>query len=104
MVTPALAFTALIDTWGLIYDNKDASFTDLPLVVDTRVATDLPHNCAICARQGEVEMQVHGRIMRKVGAVSGVAIHGSTFHMDFAPVRAEQGPFENCAAHWRVFW
>jgi hypothetical protein len=104
LVTPALTFTALIDTWGLMYDNKDASFTDLPLAVDTRVATDPPHNCAICARQGEVEMQVHGRIMRKAGAISGVAIHGSTFHVGLCACACRARPLENCAAHWRVFW
>ena len=76
-----------------MYDKKDASFTDLPLPVDAHAAADPPHNCAICARRGEEEMRAHGRIMRKAGAVTGVAVHGSTFHVgDFALVRAEQGP------------
>ena len=76
-----------------MYDKKDASFTDLPLPVDAHAAADPPHNCAICARRGEEEMRTHGRIMRKAGAVTGVAVHGSTFHVgDFALVRAEQGP------------
>ncbi|KAH9973348.1 S-adenosyl-L-methionine-dependent methyltransferase [Lactifluus volemus] len=76
-----------------MFDKKDASFTDPPPLSDSYAAVDPPHNCALCARREEEETQARGRIIRKAGVVSGVAIHGATFHVgDFALVRAEQGP------------
>jgi DNA (cytosine-5)-methyltransferase 1 len=91
--TSPLTFTVLIGMLRFIFDKKDASFTDPPPPNDSYAAADPPHNCAICARREEEETQARGRIVRKAGVVSGVAIHGATFHVgDFALVRAEQGP------------
>jgi len=76
-----------------LYDKKDASFMDLLSPAYTHLALDPPHNCSVCARREEEEIQAHGRIVRVAGAVSGVSIYGSTFHVgDFALLRAEQGP------------
>lgn len=83
----------LIGMLRFMFDKKDASFTDPPPPNVSYATADPPDNCAICACREEEEMQARGRIVRKAGLVSGVAIHGSTFHMgDFALVRAEQGP------------
>ena len=72
------------------YDKTDASFTE-PLPAPP--ATDPPHNCAVCARREEEQIEAHGRIVRRDGGVVGVAVHGTTFHIgDFALVRAEAGP------------
>jgi hypothetical protein len=76
-----------------LYDKKDASFVDLPPPVDADAASDPPHNCVICAQREEEEMQAQGLIIRRMGAVTGVAIHGATFHAgDFVLLRAEEGP------------
>jgi len=73
-----------------LYDKKDASFLDLPPPVDPHAASDPPHNCTVCAQR---EIQAEGRIIRRTGSVTGVAIHGTTFHAgDFVLLRAEQGP------------
>ena len=66
---------------------------DLPSTVDAHAASEPPHNCPICARHEEEEIQTRGRFIRKAGATIGVAVHGATFHVaDFAFLRAEQGP------------
>jgi DNA (cytosine-5)-methyltransferase 1 len=66
---------------------------DLPPPSDAHAASEPPNNCAICAQREEEEMQTHGRIIRRTGSVTGVAIHGATFHVgDFALLRAEEGP------------
>jgi hypothetical protein len=61
-----------------------------------RTATHGPavHNCAVCARREEEQIEGHGRIVRRdAGNVVGVAVHGTTFHIgDYALVRAEAGP------------
>ncbi|KAH9984055.1 S-adenosyl-L-methionine-dependent methyltransferase, partial [Russula compacta] len=76
-----------------LYDKKDASFMDLPPPIDAHITPDAPHNCIICARREEEQIKAHGRIIRKAGTVTGVAIHGATFHVgDFAILRAEEGP------------
>jgi DNA (cytosine-5)-methyltransferase 1 len=76
-----------------LYDKKDASFVDLPPPSDAHAASEPPHNCAICAQREEEEMQAQGRIIRRTGSVTGVAVHGATFHVgDFALLRAEEGP------------
>ena len=76
-----------------LYDKKDASFVDLPPPSDAHAASEPPHNCAICAQREEEEMQAQGRIIRRTGSVTGVAVHGTTFHVgDFALLRAEEGP------------
>jgi DNA (cytosine-5)-methyltransferase 1 len=76
-----------------LYDKKDASFVDLPIPSDAYAASEPPHNCAICAQREEVEMQAQGRIIRRAGSVTGVAVHGATFHVgDYALLRAEEGP------------
>ncbi|KAF8262785.1 S-adenosyl-L-methionine-dependent methyltransferase [Lactarius quietus] len=73
-----------------VYDKTDASFTE-PL--STPPPTDPPHNCAVCARREEEQIEAHGRVVRRAGGVIGVAVHGTTFHIgDFALVRAEAGP------------
>jgi hypothetical protein len=87
-----LACPSLMGVPRFLYDKKDASFMDLP-PVDANVMPGTPHNCAICARREEEAIQVHGRIIRRAGAATGVAIHGATLHVgDFALLRAEQGP------------
>jgi DNA (cytosine-5)-methyltransferase 1 len=76
-----------------LYDKKDASFVDLPPPSDAHAASEPPHNCAICVQREEEEMQAQGRIIRRTGSVTGVAVHGATFHVgDFALLRAEEGP------------
>lgn len=66
---------------------------DLPPPIDAHITPDVPYNCIICARREEGQLTAHGRILRKAGTVTGVAIHGATFHVgDFALLRAEQGP------------
>jgi hypothetical protein len=76
-----------------LYDKKDASFMNLPFPAYSNLALDPPHNCSVCARREEEEIQSHGRILRAAGAITGVAIYGSTFHVgDFVFLRAEQGP------------
>jgi hypothetical protein len=66
-----------------LYDKNDASFADLPPPIDPYAASDPPHNCTICA-QREEDMQTQGRIIRRIGTVSGV---GATFHGLCAPPR-----------------
>ena len=76
-----------------LYDKKDASFVDLPPASDAHAASEPPHNCTICAQREEEEMRAQGRVIRRTGAVTGVAVHGATFHVgDFALLRAEEGP------------
>ncbi len=76
-----------------LYDKRDASFVDLPPPVDVHAASEPPHNCATCAQREEEEMQAQGRIIRRTGSITGVAIHGTTYHVgDFALLRAEEGP------------
>lgn len=89
-----LAFLPLLMSESrFLYDKKDASFVDLPPPTDAHAASEPPHNCAICARREEEEMQAHGRVIRRTGSVTGVAVHGATFHVgDFALLRAEEGP------------
>lgn len=66
---------------------------DLPPPVDSHAASDPPHNCTSCAQREEKEIQTEDRIIRRTGSVTGVAIHGATFHAgDFVLLRAEQGP------------
>lgn len=66
---------------------------DLPPPIDPHSVSDPPHNCTICAQREEEEMQAQGRIIRRMGAVTGVAINGATFHVgDFVLLRVEQGP------------
>lgn len=73
-----------------MYDKTDASFSE-PLPAPP--PTDPPHNCAVCARREEEQIEAHGRIVRRAGSVVGVAVHGTTFHVgDYALVRAEKGP------------
>jgi hypothetical protein len=75
-----------------LYDKKDASFVDLPPPIDPHAASDPPHNCTICARRNEEGMQTQGRIIRRMGTVTRVAVNGATFHVgDFVLMRAEQG-------------
>lgn len=76
-----------------LYDKKDASFVDLPSPSDAHAASEPPNNCTICAQREEEEMQAHGRIIRRTGSVTGVAVRGATYHVgDFALLRAEEGP------------
>ncbi|KAI9429370.1 hypothetical protein BJY52DRAFT_1345301 [Lactarius psammicola] len=73
-----------------VYDKTDASFAE-PLPSPPH--TDPPYNCTVCARHEEEEIEAHGRIVRRAGGVTGVAVHGTTFHVgDYALVRAEEGP------------
>ena len=86
-------FSSLTGASRFLYDMEDASFMDLPSPLDAHAASEPPHNCPICARREEEEIQMRGRFVRKAGAIIGVAVHGATFHpADFAFVRAEQGP------------
>jgi len=86
-------FSSLTGESRFLYDKEDASFMDLPSPVDAHATLEPPHNCPICARREEEEIQTRGRFIRKAGAIIGVAIHGATFHAaDFAFLRAEQGP------------
>jgi DNA (cytosine-5)-methyltransferase 1 len=88
-----LAPSLLIGESRFLYDKKDASFVDLPPPIDAHAVSDPPNNCAICAQREEQEIQAQGRIIRKTGSVTGVAVHGATFHVgDFALLRAEEGP------------
>jgi len=76
-----------------LYDKTDASFVDLPPPVDAHATSEPPHNCVVCAQREEEEMRAQGRVIRRTGAVTGVAVHGTTFHVgDFVLVRAEEGP------------
>ena len=59
-----------------MYDKKDASFTDLPLSVDAHAAPDPPHNCAICARRGEEEMQAQGGSYIELGRLQALGSTG----------------------------
>lgn len=66
---------------------------DPPPPVDAHAHPEPPHNCTTCVLHEEEEMQSRGRIIRKAGAIIGVAVRGTTFHVgDFALLRAEQGP------------
>jgi len=88
-----IIFSSLTGESRFLYDKQDASFMDLPLPLNTHAALEPPHNCPICARREEEEIQTCGRVIREAGAVIGVAVHGATFHVaDFAFLRAEQGP------------
>ena len=88
-----ISFTKLIGNSRFLYDKKDASFVDPPPPVEAHATLEPPHNCTTCALREEEDMQTRGRIIRKAGAIIGVAIHGATFHVgDFALLRAEKGP------------
>lgn len=88
-----LVYTLLMHELRFFYDKKDASFVDLPPPVDPHAASDPPHNCTGCAQREEKEILAEGRIIRRIGSVTGVAVHGATFHAgDFVLLRAEQGP------------
>ena len=66
---------------------------DPPPPVDAHANPEPPHNCTTCVLREEEEMQARGRIIRKAGVITGVAVRGTTFHVgDFALLRAEQGP------------
>ena len=88
-----MVYTLLTGKLRFLYDKKDASFVDLPPPVDPHAASDPPHNCTSCAQREEKEVQAEDRIIRRTGSVTGVAIHGETYHAgDFVLLRAEQGP------------
>lgn len=88
-----ISFTELICHSRFLYDKKDASFVDPPPPADAHANSEPPHNCTTCALREEEDMQTRGRIIRKAGAIIGVAMHGMTFHVgDFALLRAEKGP------------
>ena len=76
-----------------LYDKKDASFVDLPPPIDPDAASNPPHNRTMICAQRKEEMQMQGRILHRIGTVSGVAVNGATFHVgDFVLLRAEQEP------------
>jgi hypothetical protein len=69
-----------------MYDKKVASFTDLPLSVDAHAAPDPPHNCAICARQGEEEVQVQGGSYTELGRL--LALWSTGRHSTWGTLRS----------------